>query len=301
MKLPLFTGSSVALVTPMHQSGDVNYEMLTALIERQIQSGTSAITICGTTGESATLTDQERISVIAHTVEAVHGRIQVIAGTGSNSTAHSIFLSRKAQEAGVDGLLLVTPYYNKCTSSGLLRHYFSIADSVELPAIVYNIPSRTGVSMSADNYHALSRHPNLNGVKEASGDTDLVLRTLDLCGDDFYIWSGNDSQILPLMSMGCKGVISVLANLCPEAVSQLTNFCLQGDISTATKLQRQYRALIDALFRQVNPVPVKTAMGLMGLDAGPLRLPLCPPEPDETASLAAVLDRYGLLSKARTA
>ena len=295
MKTPLFTGSSVALVTPMHQSGAVHYEMLTALIERQIQGGTSAITICGTTGESATLTDQERISVVAHTVNAVQGRIKVIAGTGSNDTAHTIALSRKAQEVGADGLLLVTPYYSKCTPEGLLRHYFSVADSVEIPAIVYNIPSRTGVSVSAASYHALSRHPNLNGVKEASGDTDLVLRTIDLCGDDFYVWSGNDSQILPLMSMGCKGVISVLANLCPEAVSGLAKACLDGRMNDAAALQRHYRALIDALFRQVNPIPVKTAMALMGLDAGPLRLPLCPMEPAERAQLAAVLERYGLL------
>ncbi len=300
MKTPLFTGSSVALVTPMHQSGAVNYEQLTALIERQIQGGTSAITICGTTGESSTLTDQERISVIAHTVKAVHGRIPVIAGTGSNNTAHTVVLSQRAQEAGADGLLLVTPYYNKCTEAGLLRHYFAVADSVEIPAIVYNIPSRTGVSMSADSYRALSRHPNLNGVKEASGNTDLVLRTLDLCGDAFHIWSGNDSQILPLMAMGCKGVISVLANLCPEAVSRLAAACLCGDLAAAVKLQRHYRALIDALFRQVNPIPVKTAMNSVGLDAGPLRLPLCELEPAEREQLAAVLDRYGLLPKSES-
>lgn len=295
MKTPLFTGSSVAIVTPMHTEGSVNYEKLTELIERQIAGGTAAITICGTTGESATLKDSERISVIAHCVKVVHGRITVIAGTGSNDTDHTVFLSREAQEAGADGLLLVTPYYNKCTPKGLVRHYLTVADSVEIPSIVYNVPSRTGVSMCVDIYRQLARHPLINGVKEASGNTDLVLRTLDACSDDFNIWSGNDTQIVSLMAMGCKGVISVLANLCPEATAELTGACLRGDYKSAAAMQVRYMELIDVLFCEVNPIPVKTALNLMGLEVGPLRMPLCEMEEASKARLVSAMERMGLI------
>ena len=262
MKTPLFTGSSVAIVTPMHADGSVNYEKLSQLIELQIQGGTSAITICGTTGESATLKDPEHIAVIAHCVKAVAGRIKVIAGTGSNETNHAVYLSQEAQKAGADGLLLVTPYYNKCSPKGLVRHYMTVADSVQIPAIVYNVPSRTGVSMGVDIYRQLSEHPLINGVKEASGNTELVLRTMAACGDDFNIWSGNDTQIVPLMAMGCKGVISVLANICPSATAELAGACLQGDYQKAAAMQIRYMELIDALFCEVNPIPVKTALDL---------------------------------------
>lgn len=295
MKTPLFTGSSVAIVTPMHTEGSVNYEKLTELIERQIAGGTAAIAICGTTGESATLKDSERISVIAHCVKVVHGRITVIAGTGSNDTDHTVFLSREAQEAGADGLLLVTPYYNKCTPKGLVRHYLTVADSVEIPSIVYNVPSRTGVSMCVDIYRQLARHPLINGVKEASGNTDLVLRTLDACSDDFNIWSGNDTQIVSLMAMGCKGVISVLANLCPEATAELTGACLRGDYKSAAAMQVRYMELIDVLFCEVNPIPVKTALNLMGLEVGPLRMPLCEMEEASKARLVSAMERMGLI------
>ncbi len=295
MKTPLFTGSSVAIVTPMHADGSVNYEKLTQLIEMQIAGGTAAITICGTTGESATLKDPEHIAVIAHCVKAVHGRINVIAGTGSNETDHAVYLSQEAQKVGADGLLLVTPYYNKCTPKGLVRHYLTVADSVEIPAIVYNVPSRTGVSMSVDIYRQLARHPLINGVKEASGNTDLVLRTLAACGDDFNIWSGNDTQIVPLMAMGCKGVISVLANICPKATAELAGACLRGDYQTAAAMQVQYMELIDALFCEVNPIPVKTALNLMGLEAGPLRMPLCEMEDATKARLTSAMERMGLI------
>ena len=294
MKTPLFTGSSVAIVTPMHDDGSVNYEKLTQLIEMQIAGGTSAITVCGTTGESATLKDQEHIAVIAHCVNAVHGRIPVIAGTGSNKTDYAIYLSREAQNAGADGLLLVTPYYNKCTPTGLIRHYRAIADSVDIPIIVYNVPSRTGVSMSVDIYRQLARHPRINGVKEASGSTELVLRTMAACGEDFHIWSGNDMQIVPLMAMGCKGVISVLANLCPDATARLTEACLQGDYSAAAAMQRTYAELIDALFCEANPIPVKTAMNLMGLEVGPLRMPLCEMGSAGKARLISAMKNLGL-------
>lgn len=295
MKTPLFTGSSVAIVTPMHADGSVHYAKLTELIELQIAAGTAAITVCGTTGESATLTDHERIAVISHCVRTVNGRIPVIAGTGSNQTAHTLRLSQEAQKAGADGLLLVTPYYNKCSATGLIRHYLSVADSVELPIIVYNVPSRTGVSMNAEMYRQLSRHPLINGVKEASGSTDLVLRTLDACGDELNIWSGNDGQIVPIMALGGKGVISVLANLCPEVTAELTAACLRGNYETAAFMQKQYMALIDALFCEVNPIPVKTAMNLMGLGVGPLRMPLCQLDDGKKERLLSALHQKNLI------
>lgn len=295
MKTPLFTGSSVAIVTPMHADGSVNYEKLSQLIELQIQGGTSAITICGTTGESATLKDPEHIAVIAHCVKAVAGRIKVIAGTGSNETDHAVYLSQEAQKAGADGLLLVTPYYNKCSPKGLVRHYMTVADSVQIPAIVYNVPSRTGVSMGVGIYRQLSEHPLINGVKEASGNTELVLRTMAACGDDFNIWSGNDTQIVPLMAMGCKGVISVLANICPSATAELAGACLQGDYQKAAAMQVRYMELIDALFCEVNPIPVKTALNLMGMEVGPLRMPLCEMEDAAKARLSAAMEKMGLL------
>lgn len=295
MKTPLFTGSSVAIVTPMHADGSVHYAKLTELIELQIAAGTAAITICGTTGESATLTDHERIAVISHCVRTVNGRIPVIAGTGSNQTAHTLRLSQEAKKAGADGLLLVTPYYNKCSATGLIRHYLSVADSVELPIIVYNVPSRTGVSMNAEIYRQLSRHPLINGVKEASGSTDLVLRTLDACGDELNIWSGNDGQIVPIMALGGKGVISVLANLCPEVTAELTAACLRGDYETAASMQKHYMALIDALFCEVNPIPVKTAMNLMGLGVGPLRMPLCQLDDEKKEQLVSALHQKNLI------
>ena len=295
MKTPLFTGSSVAIVTPMHADGSVHYAKLTELIELQIAAGTAAITVCGTTGESATLTDHERIAVISHCVRTVNGRIPVIAGTGSNQTAHTLRLSQEAKKAGADGLLLVTPYYNKCSATGLVKHYLTVADSVELPIIVYNVPSRTGVSMNAEMYRQLSRHPLINGVKEASGSTDLVLRTLDACGDELNIWSGNDGQIVPIMALGGKGVISVLANLCPEVTAELTAACLRGDYETAAFIQKQYMALIDALFCEVNPIPVKTAMNLMGLGVGPLRMPLCQLDDGKKERLLSALHQKNLI------
>ena len=278
MKAPLFTGSSAAIVTPMRDDGSVNLDILPQLLEMQIRGGTAAITVCGTTGESATLKDVEKLALISSCVSAVNGRIPVIAGTGSNDTEHAVFLGREAEKAGADGLLLVTPYYT------------------ELPVIVYNVPSRTGVSMNENIYRQLSEHPNINGVKEASGDTELVLRTRAACGDDFYIWSGNDAQIVPLMALGGQGVISVLANLCPEVPARITAACQRGDYPSAAELQTRYMPLIDAMFCEVNPIPVKTAMHLMGLDVGPLRMPLCEMEDASRNRLTAVLTDCGLLS-----
>lgn len=295
MKTPVFTGSSVAIVTPMHPDGSVNFEKLAELIEFQIAGGTSAITICGTTGESSTLKDPEHIEAIAFTVRQVAGRIPVIAGTGSNDTDHGIALCKEAAKAGADALLLVTPYYNKCTPKGLVRHYLTMADNAGIPCIVYNVPSRTGVSMSVPVYKELSQHPLMNGVKEASGSTDIVLRTLDACGDDFNIWSGNDNQIVPYMAMGCKGVISVLANVCPRETAEIAAACLAGNYEKAAKMQVSYMELIDALFCEVNPIPVKTALNLMGLEVGPLRMPLCEMEDATKARLQAALAAKGLI------
>lgn len=275
MKTPLFTGSNVAIVTPMHADGSINFGKLGQLIEFQIQNGTSAITICGTTGEASTLKDDEHLAAIQYTVDTVAGRIPVIAGTGSNDTAHAIELSKEAASYGADGLLLVTPYYNKCTPKGLIQYFTMTVDAAGIPAIVYNVPSRTGVSMGVPVYRELSCHPLINGVKEASGDTELVLRTLAACGDELNIWSGNDSQIVPFMAMGAKGIISVMANIIPKETAEIAGACLAGNYQKAAEMQVQYMELIDALFCEVNPIPVKTALNLLGRDVGPLRLPLC--------------------------
>lgn len=289
MKTPIFTGSSVAIVTPMHSDGTVNFEKLGELIEFQITGGTAAITICGTTGESATLKDDEHLAAIKYTVEKVAGRIPVIAGTGSNDTAHAIEMSKEAASYGANALLLVTPYYNKCTPKGLIQHYTKTVDAAGIPAILYNVPSRTGVSTSVSVYQELSQHPLVNGVKEASGDTDIVLRTLAACGDELNVWSGNDSQIVPFMAMGAKGVISVAANIVPDKVAEIANSCLNGEYKKAAAMQVQYMDLIDTLFCEVNPIPVKTAMNLMGMEVGPLRLPLCEMEDGDLTRLKASL------------
>ncbi len=294
MKKPLFTGSNVAIVTPMHPDGSVNFEKMAELIEFQIANGTSAITVCGTTGESATLKDDEHLETIRYTIERVAGRVPVIAGTGSNETVHAVELSQEAERFGADGVLLVTPYYNKCSTKGLIRHFTTVADSIHIPAIVYNIPSRTGVSMSVPVYRELSRHPLINGIKEASGSTDIVLRTLAACGEELNIWSGNDNQIVPYMAMGAKGVISVMANICPKETAALAGACLAGDYRTAAQMQLRYMDLIDALFCEVNPIPVKTAMNLMGMDVGPLRMPLCEMEPANEDRLKTSLQAAGI-------
>lgn len=295
MKTPLFTGSSVAIVTPMHADGSINFGKLGELIEFQINGGTAAITICGTTGESATLKDDEHLAAIKYTVEKVAGRVPVIAGTGSNDTAHAIEMSQEAAAYGADALLLVTPYYNKCSAKGLVQHYTKTVDAAGIPAIVYNVPSRTGVSMTVPIYQELSHHPLINGVKEASGSTDIVLRTLAACGDELNIWSGNDSQIVPFMAMGAKGVISVMANICPQETVAIASACLTGDYQKAASMQVAYMDLIDALFCEVNPIPVKTAMNLIGMEAGPLRMPLCEMEEGNLARLKASMSAVNLL------
>ena len=273
MKHPIFTGTSTAIVTPFNDGG-VNFTVLGQLIDRQIESGVSAITVCGTTGESSTMTRDERSETIRYAVKRAAGRVRIIAGTGSNDTEKALTLSLDAQNAGADALLLVTPYYNKTTQTGLIEHYIYIADRVSIPIILYNVPSRTGMTIQPDTCAALSRHPRINGIKEASGDIANVQRIIALCGDELNVWSGCDELTAAMMAVGAKGVISVLSNVIPREMSNLTAACLHGDFKTAAELQLKYVHLIDLLFSEVNPIPVKAAMKLLGYDAGKPRRPL---------------------------
>ena len=294
MKKEIFRGAGVAIITPFTETG-VNYNELGRIIEDQIAGGTDAIVITGTTGESATMTDAEHREAIRYTVEKVGGRIPVVAGTGSNETSYAIELSQYAEKDGADALLLVTPYYNKCTQNGLVAHYTKIADSVSIPAILYNVPSRTGVGIKTETYAKLSQHPRIVGVKEASGDLSAILRLRAATGDDFAVYSGNDDQIVPILSLGGSGVISVLSNVAPRVAHDICQNYFDGDVRTAAKMQIDYTDLIDALFCEVNPIPVKTAMRRLGYDAGPLRMPLSEMEPAHAAQLDAALRKHGLL------
>ena len=295
MRTPVFTGSCVAIATPFDANGNINYDAFGRLIDAQIAGGVDAICVCGTTGESATMTIREHIAAVDYCVERVNHRVKVIAGAGSNDTSAAVYLSLHAQDSGADALLHVTPYYNKCSQTGLVKHYEYIADRVELPIVLYNVPSRTGVSFTAESYKILSENPKINGVKEASGNFSLLAHTRFLCGDDFYIWSGNDDQVVPMMSLGAKGVISVASNIIPEVMVKMTHLCLENDFEAASKLQIQYMDLIDALFCEVNPIPVKAALNLMGMEAGTLRLPLCDISEKNLAVLRASMERMGLL------
>ena len=294
MRSPVFTGVCPALVTPFHESGGVNYDVFAQLIESQLAAGVDALCVCGTTGESATLTDRERAALIDFCVAQVGGRVPVIAGTGSNSTAKAAEASLQAQALGADALLVVTPYYNKATQEGLRRHYETVAERVDLPIILYNVPGRTGLSCTAETYAALARDSRINGVKEASGDLSLLTHTLALCPPDFTVWSGNDDQVVPMMALGAKGVVSVACNLVPEVMVRLSHLCLEGDFPAAARLQTAYADLIDALFIEVNPIPVKAAMKLLGMEVGLPRLPLCPPSPAHLKLLRQVLAEHEL-------
>ena len=295
MRTPVFTGTCTAIVTPFDQNGNINYDVFGKLIDDQIAGGVDAVCVCGTTGESATMSIREHIAAVEFCVKRVNHRVKVIAGAGSNDTSAAVYLSQHAQDSGADALLHVTPYYNKASQTGLIKHYEYIADRVELPIILYNVPSRTGVSFTADTYKILSENPKINGVKEASGNFSLLAHTRYLCPDDFYVWSGNDDQVVPMMALGAKGVISVVANIAPEVMVKMSHLCLDNDIEAASKLQIQYMDLIDALFCEVNPIPVKTAMNLMGMEAGPLRLPLCDMSEKNLAILRGSMERMGLL------
>ena len=295
MREPIFTGACPSIVTPFDQSGAINYDRFAQLIDEQIAAGVDAICAVGTTGECSTLTLREHIAAVNFCVKYVNHRVKVIAGAGSNATSAAVYLSQHAEDSGADALLHVTPYYNKCSQEGLIRHYEYIADRTELPIILYNVPSRTGVSFTAETYRVLSQNPKINGVKEASGNLNLITHTRYLCGDDFYIWSGNDDQVVPMMSLGAKGVISVVANIDPKLMVDITHRCLEGRFEEAARLQLEHMDLIDALFCEVNPIPVKAALNLMGKDVGGLRLPLCDISPANLEVLRAAMERKGLL------
>ena len=296
MRTPVFTGNCPALVTPFDQNGNINYDAFGKLIDAQIAAGVDAVCVCGTTGESATMSIREHIAAVEFCVKRVNHRVKVIAGAGSNDTSAAVYLSQHAQDSGADALLHVTPYYNKASQTGLIKHYEYIADRVDLPIILYNVPSRTGVSFTAETYKVLSQHPNINGVKEASGNFSLLAHTLAICGDDFYVWSGNDDQVVPMMSLGAKGVISVVANIAPEVMIQMTHLCLEGKFDQAAALQLGYMDFIDALFLEVNPIPIKAAMNLAGYDIGSLRLPLCDMSDGPLDTLRQSMVKVGLLS-----
>lgn len=290
----LFKGSAVALVTPFTKDNKVNFDKLAELIEYHIENKTDAIVSCGTTGEATTMSDEEILSVLEFTVKKVNGRIPVIAGTGSNNTMHSVELSQKAEALGVDGLLIITPYYNKANKSGLKKHFVTIAESVNIPIILYNVPGRTCMNISPALIAELAQVPNIVAVKEASGDLGQVAEIASLVPEDFAIYSGNDDSIVPLLSLGGHGVISVLANVCPRETHDLVEKYLNGDVEGSRKIQLDLDALIAALFIEVNPIPVKTAMNLLGFEVGDLRLPLDNIDPANLEVLKKELINAGL-------
>ncbi len=288
MKQPFFTGACTALVTPF-LNGNINYPLLERLLARQLEAGISTIVLAGTTGEAFTLSPQERRELVRRAKAFVGGEGRIIAGSGSNSTAQAVELSRQAQEAGADALLVVSPYYNKATEEGLFAHYLTVAHSVSLPILLYNVPSRTGVDIPVAVYQRLSRIPNILGIKEAATDLGKVTRTLNACAGGLTLWSGSDELITPMMALGAQGVISVLSNLYPREVQGLCHAALDGDFDTAAALQLRFQPLIDALFSEVNPIPVKAAMEILGFDCGSCRLPLTSMGDDNYARLKACL------------
>ena len=294
--MSIFRGSGVAIVTPMHDNGEVNYESFGKLIEFQIENGTDAIIVCGTTGESSTLTHEEHLDVIRYCIKAVNGRVPVVAGTGSNCTQTAVYLSREAEEAGADGLLLVSPYYNKATQNGLYAHFKAVADSVNLPVLLYNVPSRTGCNIQPETILRLcSEVENIVGVKEASGNISQIAHLAAIGGGKIDIYSGNDDQIVPIMSLGGIGVISVLANVAPAQTHAICQSYLDGDCKESCRLQLEAMELCRALFCEVNPIHVKKALNLMGMGAGALRMPLTEMEPGNVQRLEKAMKNYGIL------
>ena len=297
MKNPVFTGAGVAIITPMNADGSVNFEELGRIIDDQIAHGTDAIVICGTTGESPTLSDEEHTACIRYAVKQAAGRVPVIAGTGSNDTKYAIWLSQQAQADGADALLLVTPYYNKTTQAGLVAHFTAMAEAGSIPVILYNVPSRTGLNITPETALELSRNPLINGIKEASGNISQVAKIAQLCGDELNIYSGNDDQVVPLLSLGGKGVISVVSNVKPELVHNCCKAWFEGDTKTACKLQLEILPLADALFCEVNPIPVKYAMNVLGWEAGSCRLPLVEPSDAHKEKIEQALEAEGLIQE----
>lgn len=294
--MAIFEGAGVALITPFKENGEVNFEKLEELVEEQIAGGTDAIIACGTTGESSTMTHEEDDEVIRFICKKVNHRIPVIAGTGSNCTREAVSKSIAAEKAGADGLLVVTPYYNKATQKGLIQHFTTIANAVSIPVILYHIPGRTGVTMKPETIVTLCREvPNIVGVKEASGDFSAIAEIMHLSGGEIDVYSGNDDQIVPLLAMGGRGVISVLSNVAPRQTHEICASFFRGDVETSRRIQLEALPLINALFCEVNPIPVKAAMNLMGKEVGPMRLPLTTMEEQNQERLAKAMREYGIL------
>jgi 4-hydroxy-tetrahydrodipicolinate synthase len=295
MKNTIFTGAGVAIVTPFNADGSINFDGFAENLEYQINNGTDAIIVCGTTGEASTMTDDEHIECIRFAVERTKGRLPVIAGTGSNDTRYAAELSKTAQDLGADGLLLVTPYYNKASQKGLVAHFGKIAECVDIPIILYNIPGRTGVSIDISTYKTLSEFKNIVAVKEASGNISYTSKLIAECGDRLDVYSGNDDIIVPMMSIGAKGVISVLSNIMPKETHDMTQLCLDGKYTEAAALQMKYLNLINSLFIEVNPIPVKEAMNYMGMPSGECRLPLCTMTEANAEKLKAAMKNASLI------
>ena len=293
--MSIFTGAGVALVTPTYADGSVNFDKLKELIEFQIANETDALIICGTTGEASTLSDEVQIECVRFSNEVANGRVPVIAGAGSNDTAHCIALAQGCEKAGADAVLLVTPYYNKATQKGLILHYTAVANSISIPVILYNVPGRTGCNIAPKTVYELSKVKNIVAIKEASGNFSQIAEIAALCGPDFDIYSGNDDQIVPMLALGAKGVISVLSNVAPKNTHDMVAKFMAGDVAGAAKLQLDAIELIKALFCEVNPTPVKAALNLMGYEVGPCRLPLCDMEEKNLETLRTALKNYGLL------
>lgn len=294
--MALFEGAGVAMVTPMKANGEVDYDKMAEFIDFQIENETDSIIVCGTTGEAATLTEEEHLEAIRFTVSKVNKRVPVIAGTGSNCTRTATYLSKEAQKAGVDGLLIVTPYYNKATQKGLVQHYTAIAKEVDVPIIMYNVPSRTGCNILPETAVELAKNvDNIVGIKEATGNISQVAKLMSLAEGSLDLYSGNDDQIVPLLSLGGKGVISVLSNVAPKQTHDIVAKYLAGDVAGSCKMQLEAIELINALFCEVNPIPVKYALNLMGMNVGPLRMPLSPMEDKNVEVLKKAMKNYGLL------
>ena len=295
MKTPIFKGSCTAIVTPFTKDG-IDYEKMAELIDFQYEGGTAAIVVCGTTGENATQPVDEHEQLVDFCIKHNAGRMKIIAGVGSNDSNTALRLAKSAKASGADGILMVTPYYNKTTQKGLVEHFTYVADRVDVPMILYNVPSRTGIGIQAGTYKILSEHPNINGIKEASGDFSLFAQTRALCGDELFVWSGNDDNTVPMMAMGALGVISVASNIVPKAVAELCGLCLKGDFKAATEYYFKYADLYAKLFIEVNPIPVKTAMNLMGMNVGQFRLPLTDMMPENLEKLKACLRALDLIA-----
>lgn len=295
MKKPVFKGVATALITPFKENGDVDFAALKKLIDWQIAEGINGLVICGTTGEKATLNDEEHCAVLRAAVEYAAGRVPIIAGTGSNDTAHAVWMTKEASKIGCDAALVCTPYYNKTTQEGLVEMYRVIADASDKPVIVYNVPSRTGVAIEPETYKAIAEHPMICGIKEANGDISKIAQTLNLVGDTLAMYSGNDDQTVPIMSLGGIGVISVLSNVCPRLTVEMTDLALSGNFSAAAELQLKLVPFINALFSEVNPIPVKAAMHELGFCENKLRLPLIPMSEPKRLKMREIMRELGLI------